>query len=214
LPARRSARTPSSSTVHADSSTQDPDTRKGKAARNTRKIGTLQLQPPTQNPVTATACKINADRPPASNIPDSPAADSSTPRDTNTDATADAPQVATHKNTHSTTTDLDIVQPQDLNTTAAPQAQEAVNTATNAAADIDITILQVRCLQPQKRRRHHHQSPPKATPSPSPSSTHPHASAAQIRPQHRLQPVQQLKSHLWSDIHAKSPGLSRALPEY
>jgi hypothetical protein len=100
---------------------QDPDTRKGKAARNTRKIGTLQLQLPTQNPVTATACKPNANCPPASNIPDSPAADSSsTSRDTNTNATADAPQVVTRKNTHSTTTDLDIVQRQDLNTTAAP----------------------------------------------------------------------------------------------
>ncbi|KAI0278247.1 hypothetical protein BC826DRAFT_1113486 [Russula brevipes] len=37
-----------------------------------------------QNPATVTACNPNADHPPASNIPDSPAANSSTSQDTNT----------------------------------------------------------------------------------------------------------------------------------
>jgi hypothetical protein len=157
---------PSSSTVHADSITQDRDTRKGKAARNTRKIDTLQLQPPTQNPVTATAWKPNADRPPTSDAPDpfrrlqyaarhqhpqnpsrSQARKPVTSSTLKSNATADAPQVATRKNTHSTTADFDIVQPQDLSTTTALQAQEAVNTTTNAAADIDIANLQVRCLE-------------------------------------------------------------------
>ncbi|KAI0281309.1 pyridoxal-dependent decarboxylase [Russula brevipes] len=43
------------------------------------------------NPVTAIASEPNADRPPVSNVPDPPAADSSTPQDTNKPVTSSTP---------------------------------------------------------------------------------------------------------------------------